>query len=309
MLMRKYIRTVTPDVVPSICGVLHEDRMYRLSIHYADFEEHVFAHGWNGLRFTSVEHTHEDVYHMVLYVDGDNMFSHNGVRHPSRRGVLALVAPGEGHFFTPTQKGRAAYVEVAYSFRSDEGLRLTIPYHTLLSHYAGREIGRFILPMTLDESSTSFAAGKIEELTDTLLAGGNLCHFAAHKAMMDIFSMLIIRIAGAPRETSVDAWGDVAAVKEFIESRYAERLTLTQLAQLANLTPEHLCRKFKGRYHTPPLTYQQKLRILAAENLLRTSGLSCKEIASAVGFCDEHFFSRAFKRSTGTTPSAFRKRA
>ena len=99
----------------------------------------------------------------------------------------------------------------------------------------------------------------------------------------------------------------IAIVKEIIEKHYAESLTLSRLAKKAGMTPEHLCRKFREFYHSPPLAYQQKIRILAAENLLKASGLSCKEIASSVGFCDEHFFSRIFKRSTGIPPSAFRK--
>jgi AraC-like DNA-binding protein len=306
-MTRSYVRTTAPEIIPPACQVCAHGKVHRLTIHYADGEAHSFARGWQGERFPQHEHRHDDIYHLVLYVAGENLFSLAGRRHRSARGVLVLVAPREGHLFTPLVKGNVAYVEVAFSYRAEDGSPLQASCDELLAGYAGETSLRLKRPIALDEVDTNLVAGKIEALIDVLAAGRTLCHFIAHNLMMEILALLIIRHAAASRPRPSRDPGGVGMVKAIIDRRYAESLPLTLLAKKVRMTPEHLCRKFRACHGAPPRAYQQKLRILAAENLLQASGMSCKEIAAAVGFCDEHFFSRIFRRTTGVSPSAFRR--
>ena len=55
------------------------------------------------------------------------------------------------------------------------------------------------------------------------------------------------------------------------------------------------------------IDYIVRRRISKAEIMLANSGLSVKDVAYSVGFSDQMYFSRVFKRIIGKTPSEFRK--
>ncbi|MNJ02734.1 HTH-type transcriptional activator Btr [compost metagenome] len=58
----------------------------------------------------------------------------------------------------------------------------------------------------------------------------------------------------------------------------------------------------------PPIEFMHKTRITKAEELLLTSNVSIEALAGMLGYCDASHFSRMFRRLTGITASAYRKR-
>jgi AraC-like DNA-binding protein len=96
----------------------------------------------------------------------------------------------------------------------------------------------------------------------------------------------------------------VKLLRDYIKSRYAENISLTELSSVANLSPFHLLRVFRNQVGIPPHEYQIHMRINEARNLLR-NGHSIAETALKVGFFDQSHFSRNFKRITGMTPGYY----
>lgn len=70
----------------------------------------------------------------------------------------------------------------------------------------------------------------------------------------------------------------VEQVRQYLHDRLMENVSLDELAQVAELSPSHLCRVFKKEIGLPPHTYQIRLRISRAKFLL-TQGLSPCETA------------------------------
>jgi AraC-like DNA-binding protein len=85
------------------------------------------------------------------------------------------------------------------------------------------------------------------------------------------------------------------------------RVRLSDLAQVANTTPETLCRMFKKSMDLSPIEYTKLARLARAANSLRRTSQSLKEIALSLGFCDAFHLSRSFKEIYGLSPKAFRK--
>jgi len=96
-------------------------------------------------------------------------------------------------------------------------------------------------------------------------------------------------------------------LKEYISKHLADEISLIDLANIAQLSPFHFARTFKRSFGQPPHRYLMHRRIELAKRLLESPAISVAEIAQAVGFVDPASFAAAFRRSVGTTPTAYRR--
>lgn len=99
----------------------------------------------------------------------------------------------------------------------------------------------------------------------------------------------------------------INAVLAHIRTHLAEPLELDKLAALVHLSKEHLIRLFGKEIGMPPLAYATAKRIEAAQLRLVTENTSVKEIAFSLGFEDQSYFHRLFKKHTGMTPLRYRR--
>jgi AraC-like DNA-binding protein len=100
----------------------------------------------------------------------------------------------------------------------------------------------------------------------------------------------------------------IGEVISLIETRYAEVLTLSQLARTAHLSVSHLLRVFKEAMGVSPIEYLIRVRMNKARELLAGTDLSMTEIGFRIGFLDSNYFARQFKKVTGISPREYRKR-
>lgn len=92
---------------------------------------------------------------------------------------------------------------------------------------------------------------------------------------------------------------------EHIEARYAEPLSLDELARTAALSRFHFSRVFREQVGKSPYAYLQHVRLQRAAELLGRGRASVTEAAYGTGFTDLGRFGRKFKQAYGCTPSAF----
>lgn len=93
----------------------------------------------------------------------------------------------------------------------------------------------------------------------------------------------------------------------YIENNYQNPVSLQDLAAAVNLSKEQFCRFFKQAFRATPVNYLNQYRINRSIDLLCKSSLPIIDIAVSVGFDSSNYFSIAFKKATGMTPSQFRK--
>ncbi len=98
-------------------------------------------------------------------------------------------------------------------------------------------------------------------------------------------------------------------VKDFIEERLAEDLTIADMAAIVHMSQFHFARAFKAATGTPPHRYLTQRRLERAKVLLEVTRLSVAEVAYRVGFDNKSHFIAQFRKATGTTPKAFRDRS
>ncbi|MFN2135594.1 MAG: response regulator [Candidatus Promineifilaceae bacterium] len=98
--------------------------------------------------------------------------------------------------------------------------------------------------------------------------------------------------------------------KTFIDANFADpHLLLEDVAATVNLSPSHFSTVFGRETGESFKNYLTAVRIARAKELLRSTNLKCSEIAYQSGYSDPHYFSYAFKKSTGLPPQQYRQLA
>lgn len=88
--------------------------------------------------------------------------------------------------------------------------------------------------------------------------------------------------------------------------RPSERFDVAKLAAVAGMSRSAFSSAFMNTFALTPMDFVKKTRLQKAAELLKSTSLSIKLIASRTGFASRSHFSHAFKQAYGVDPSAFR---
>lgn len=99
----------------------------------------------------------------------------------------------------------------------------------------------------------------------------------------------------------------IAASKKYIESNYTKNINLDDVSREVNISSYYLSRIFKESTGVNFIDYLTNLRVEKAKELLTSTGLSMKEIATKAGYSDPNYFSKLFKKVVGVTPTEYRE--
>ena len=111
-------------------------------------------------------------------------------------------------------------------------------------------------------------------------------------------------IAGKPHTASSSSQYVLNAIK-YIQFNYSHDISIDDVAKSVGVSRSHLYRVFMLNVGKSPIDYLTEYRINEACKLLRAGNLSIAEVAVSVGFFDQFYFSRVFKRAKGVPPSKY----
>ncbi|WP_079440464.1 AraC family transcriptional regulator [Clostridium chromiireducens] len=98
----------------------------------------------------------------------------------------------------------------------------------------------------------------------------------------------------------------LSQILQWIKIHITQNISLQNVAYEFNFTKEYLARYFKKRMGMSMQEYINYLRVSNAKQLLCNSNLNIKEIAHELGFIDEKYFLKLFKKYENLTPKQFR---
>ncbi|SDT08677.1 iron complex transport system substrate-binding protein [Paenibacillaceae bacterium GAS479] len=98
----------------------------------------------------------------------------------------------------------------------------------------------------------------------------------------------------------------VSQAIRYLQENYGERVTLDELAELLDCSVSYLSRRFKQTVGKSPIDYMIALRIDKAKELLLNTDATLQEIAESVGFSDDSYFNRMFKKQVGLSLGQFK---
>lgn len=139
--------------------------------------------------------------------------------------------------------------------------------------------------------------GKLEALSKALLSAGR-------EDACEVTRMFILQLLSSDKENEDDT---VLAVKRYIQEHLAEDISVREIADHLYITPNYLSRLFKKCTGEGCNEYIIRKRIEKAKSLLETTSLRTGKIALMVGYRDMNYFSLAFKKQTGKSPTKYRE--
>lgn len=139
--------------------------------------------------------------------------------------------------------------------------------------------------------------GKLDALAKSLL-------YAKKKEALEVTREFLTRIS---RKEELNSHEIVSQAIGYIEQFIAEELSVTSIAEHFFITPNYFSRLFKRIMGEGCNEYIVKKRIEKAKLLLETTNIKAGKIAIMVGYHDTNYFSLAFKKHTGMSPTAYRE--
>ncbi|WP_148357640.1 response regulator [Peribacillus simplex] len=108
------------------------------------------------------------------------------------------------------------------------------------------------------------------------------------------------------RLDDLDVARRIEDIVSYVEKYYMEELSLEKLSNVFFLSREHISRKFKQKTGMLLSKYITKLRTDQAKRWLRETEKSIYSISLMLGYQDEKYFSKLFKKVVGMTPFEYR---
>lgn len=253
----------------------------------------LFSHHW---------HEHLEI---LYFISGSAVIECGSVPVSCRSGDLCVINSNELHYGISASDGLSYYT-------------IIVDMSLLHSHTRDAVETKYITPIARNQLLfRNRVAGDDEAARCTLamiqeMSAREPGYELAVKSHLYALLAALVRKHTAPEsemESYRNRWKELerlSPVFRYIDERYAEKLTVQELADVAGLSRYHFSRQFKRVTDKTPIDYVNLIRIHKAERLLRSEAMNITEIALATGFGDIFYFSRLFKRLKKVSPAKWR---
>ncbi|MBQ6447688.1 MULTISPECIES: response regulator [Niallia] len=177
----------------------------------------------------------------------------------------------------------------AFALQHDHSLCLVITTSQQWLSVEEWIIQQFDIPIRIVNGASLLSLGKIHESYQSM-----------QKAVEEQNYRTIHRL------NDIDDAKRMQDIVSYVDTYYMEELSLEKLSNRFFLSREHISRKFKQQTGMPLSKYIMKLRIERAKYLLREKDENIYAIALLLGYQDEKYFSKLFKKMVGLTPFEYR---
>ncbi|WP_010275218.1 AraC family transcriptional regulator [Paenibacillus senegalensis] len=157
-------------------------------------------------------------------------------------------------------------------------------------------------PIQLNDWNERLLTGAIAEIGRLLDDGGT---WNVMRANVRFQELLINVLEQDEIKRQADIRQNLKRTVDYMKKHLSEPVTRDELAAMAGLNPDYYTRVFKKLYNQTPLAYFSDLRIRQAKRRIIQSDEPVRSIALSLGFHDEFYFSRKFKKATGAAPTVY----
>lgn len=242
----------------------------------------------------SLPHTHQ--FTELFYVlHGEGVFYIENEKVPVKTDDLIIINPNVEHTEKTFPNNPMEYIVFGV-----EGLAFSFTEHDQAngrgySFYSyGSDKNQFI----------NFAQLMMHEFQDKKPGFEKVCH--------GLLEVLLVYISRKQKlsvisESSFQLSKECAIAKRYIDTNYAQDITLDSLAEITHINKFYLAHSFTECVGQSPISYLTERRLAACKELLSSSNLSVTQIATSAGFSSQSYFSQIFAKKVGISPRQYRK--
>ena len=242
----------------------------------------------------SLPHTHQ--FTELFYVlHGEGVFYIENEKVPVKTDDLIIINPNVEHTEKTFPNNPMEYIVFGV-----EGLAFSFTEHDQAygrgySFYSyGSDKNQFI----------NFAQLMMHEFQDKKPGFEKVCH--------GLLEVLLVYISRKQKlsvisESSFQLSKECAIAKRYIDTNYAQDITLDSLAEITHINKFYLAHSFTECIGQSPISYLTERRLAACKELLSSSNLSVTQIATSAGFSSQSYFSQIFNKKVGMSPRQYRK--
>ncbi|MCH5275136.1 MAG: AraC family transcriptional regulator [Lachnospiraceae bacterium] len=133
-----------------------------------------------------------------------------------------------------------------------------------------------------------------------------LSDLLCHRYLTDLISQIFLDVfQGSGNAAIPDKFRNI---REYLESHYAEKISLDRLSEAFYISKYHLLREYKRLFGTTIQNDLTSRRLTKAKSLLRFSKESVESIALSCGFQTSSYFIKVFKQYENLTPLEYRRK-
>jgi AraC-like DNA-binding protein len=230
-----------------------------------------------------------DIYALHYVLSGKGYFETKNGAYTIEAGESFLIFPHMEVYYYPDSQDPWEYIWI--DFRGDEAKNLLSL--TNLSHSTP------VVPVAPKDLEPLFH----------IIETNNQKTFEKERASARLRLLLSYYMEYFPKSNTEAKTDYVVEAKEYIEDNYWKTtLTVLMIAEYVKIGRTYLFRLFKEETGMSIQSYLTQYRIRRACNLLKSTQISVKSVACSVGYKDQLYFSKIFKKVTMHTPSEYREK-
>ena len=230
-------------------------------------------------------------YHILYVVEGTGYANINGEQIKMSAGSILIFHP--------------------WQFRS-YGLHRDKNSRSYYLHFNGEICEEIMKSLGLD-GGNHFNVGislTLTRLLDDLINEFRLKNehygYMCHSYLLAILTLISRKCSDAPRSSS-EAKKRINEICRYIYENCGSIESVSELAHLTHLSESRFSHLFSKTVGVSPQSYLLRAKIDVSKELLANTDLSVGQVAATVGFKDQNYFSRAFKRFAGSSPTEYRQ--
>ena len=239
-------------------------------------------------------------YNIMLIYEGEGEFIRNGEKHTVHRGDFIFYRSGDSRSISTNPDNLLKCYGINF--------RYVVPVFLNTEPFDRWELNSVDLPIDfVTKINNEHTLDRLLYLFDRLfrihLLNTSLSKQEARKIFVDLLDLFFFSVYNKDINYSNKARTD--HIIQYMTMHFQENITVADLAAQEHISVSYLVRIFKEITGQTPITYLNNIRMNKAKQLL-ADGCPVTAAALNVGFSDVYYFSRAFKKHVGITPSSYK---